>query len=355
MSAPNVGEAVKKPREKPRVAVVGGETPLGADLREVLAASILGGRMKLIGSEDTIGAVLSEEGGEPVVITALDADELNAAEVILFAGSEASTHKAFAKLEPVPELGRRILIDLTRALEDRPEARLRAPSAEPPGHDPGPSMTAVIAHPSAIATVAVLRALHGVHKVVRSVANAFEPASERGMLGINELHQQTVNLLAFQPLPKTIYDEQVAFNLLARYGDEAKESLAAIEERVESHVATLVALDAGQPGLPMPSLRVLQAPVLHGVSVSLWVELGEDWELDAVERTLAQAGLDVRGEGLDGPNGVGMAAQSGIAVGSVARDKNNRRALWLFAVADNYRVVAENALAVARGEFLRTV
>ena len=44
---------------------------------------------------------------------------------------------------------------------------------------------------------------------------------------------------------------------------------------------------------------------------------------------------------------------SALAIGSIARDKNDRRALWLYAVADNYRLVAENALAVARGEFLR--
>jgi len=344
-------KTTKKPLEKPRVALVGGETPLGADLREVLSGSILGGRVKLIGSEDTVGAVLSEEGGEPVVITALDSDELNAARLIFFAGSEASTRKAFLQIQPEPGAAKPILIDLTRALEDRPEARLRAPSAEPAGYDPGPASIAVIAHPAAIVTVAVLRALHEVYPVKRSVTTAFEPASERGMAGIDELHQQTVSLLAFQPLPKAVYDEQVAFNLLARYGEEAKESLASIEERVENHIATLVALDSG---LPMPSLRLLQAPVLHGTTVSMWIELGSDWELPAIEQTLAQAGLDVRSETLEGPHGVGMAAQSGIAVGSIVRDKNDRRALWLFAVADNYRLVAENALAVARGEFLRS-
>ena len=35
---------------------------------------------------------------------------------------------------------------------------------------------------------------------------------------MDELHQQTVNLLSFQPLPKDVFDAQVAFNLVARYG-----------------------------------------------------------------------------------------------------------------------------------------
>ena len=47
---------------------------------------------------------------------------------------------------------------------------------------------------------------------------------------MDELHQQTVNLLSFQPLPKDLFDEQVAFNMLARYGQKSKLSLESLEE-----------------------------------------------------------------------------------------------------------------------------
>jgi aspartate-semialdehyde dehydrogenase len=338
---------IEKPRVVPRVALVGGETPLGAEMRDVLRGSVLGGRVKLIGSEDT-GTVLTEEGGEPVVITALDADELNAAQVVFFAGSEAASRKAFGKIEG----GDRVLIDLSRGLEDMPGSRIRAPLAEPAGYEPGAATVSVVAHPAAIMIVALLRTLASVQPVARAVATAFEPASERGKAGIEEMHQQTMNLLAFQPLTKVIYDEQVAFNLMARYGEEAREPLAAIEDRMERHVASLTAMRAD---VPLASMRLLQAPVMHGTCVSLWLELGGDFEMEAVTAALEAAGVDVRGADVDGPNPVGMAAQGGIAVGSVARDRNQRRALWLFAVADNYRLVADNALAIARGHLLRSV
>ena len=39
---------------------------------------------------------------------------------------------------------------------------------------------------------------------------------------MDELHQQTVNLLSFQPLPKDVYDAQVAFNMLARHGQKSQ-------------------------------------------------------------------------------------------------------------------------------------
>ena len=38
---------------------------------------------------------------------------------------------------------------------------------------------------------------------------------------MDELHEQTVNLLSFQQLPKTVFDAQVAFNLLDRYGEKS--------------------------------------------------------------------------------------------------------------------------------------
>jgi aspartate-semialdehyde dehydrogenase len=333
-------------KERPRVAVVGGETPLGADLRELLAGSILGGRVKLVGSEDSDDAILTEQGGEPVVITAMDAGELNTARVVFMAGAPAATRKAYSLIEPGPD--RPMLVDLTRALEELPEAHLRAPSVEPPSYLAPKVGLAVVAHPAAILLASLINCLHQAHAVRQAVATVFEPTSERGVAGIHELQQQTVNLLSFQPLPKAIFDEQLAFNVLAAYGEEAAESLASIEQRIEKHLATLL---AHGDGVPMPSLRVLQAPVMHGHSVSLWVEFLRTIDLKEIEGALAAAGMELRSEA---PTAVGMAAQSGIAVGALETDRNHRHALWLFSAADNYRLAAENALAIARNELIRS-
>ena len=43
-----------------------------------------------------------------------------------------------------------------------------------------------------------------------------------------------------------------------------------------------------------------------------------------------------------------MAGQSGVAVGAVTLDRNNPQAAWLWIVADNLRLQAENAVAVAQ-------
>ncbi len=45
------------------------------------------------------------------------------------------------------------------------------------------------------------------------------------MPGVEELQQQTVSLLSFKSLPKAVFDNQLSFNLLARYGEEAPRPL----------------------------------------------------------------------------------------------------------------------------------
>jgi aspartate-semialdehyde dehydrogenase len=57
--------------------------------------------------------------------------------------------------------------------------------------------------------------------------------------------------------------------------------------------------------------------------------------------------IDVRGADFEPPNNVGQAGQGGISVGSITPDRNNADACWFWVVADNLRLSAENAVAVA--------
>jgi aspartate-semialdehyde dehydrogenase len=98
----------------------------------------------------------------------------------------------------------------------------------------------------------------------------------------------------------------------------------------------------------MPSLRLIQAPVFHGYSLSLWVEFEENPGVEAVESALADARIDVRRSDLEPPTAVGTAGQDGVAVGAVAMDRNAPQACWCWLVADNLRLAAENAVAVGK-------
>jgi len=324
--------------DRPLIALVGGDTLLAKEIREVLAGTKPAPRVQLISAAGDGSATLGAEDDEPIVMAPLSAESLTGAAVAFLAGSPASSRRA---LKVNPKGGPR-LIDLAAGLEEQPEARLRAPSADPVPQ-PSDATIQVIAHPAAIALAMLLGRLSTAARIRTAIVHIFEPASERGQKGLDELQQQTVGVLSFQKLKTDVFDTQLAFNMLARYGEEALEPLESIEQRVEKHLASLL---TAWPGVPMPSLRVIQAPVFHGHSISAWVEFEENPGVDALSKILTEGGIDVRTN--EPPSNVGVAGQSGLSAGAIAVDHNQPRAAWFWLVSDNLRLAAENAVAVAR-------
>jgi aspartate-semialdehyde dehydrogenase len=334
------------------VVLVGSESLLAREVRDIVATSgpALGGRLdvridlRLIAADDEKAGALTRVGDEPAVVIELTALNLSGARAVMLAGSAAANRKA---VELAPE-GTPV-IDLTYTAEERPDARLRAPSVESePDEDLGDAAVHVIAHPAAIALALFLRRLHANDTVKRSVIQIFAPASEHGTVGVEELQQQTVSLLSFKTMPKAVFDAQASFNLLAKYGEEAPAPLEETELRIERHLATLLALPGEGEGAPMPSLRLVQAPVFHGYSFSAWVEFDVNPGVEALESGLAMGAIEVRGAEFDPPSNISQAGQSGIAVGAISPDRNDAEACWFWLVADNLRLTAENGVAVAR-------
>ncbi len=324
------------------IALVGGETLLGREVRDVLGETALGQHMRLVAGADEESGTLTAIGDAAAFLAKLNPEDLIEATVIILAGSQESSKTA---LNAHPS---GLIIDLTYSAEEDPEARIRAPQIEGSDYEVDHSGPQIVAHPAATAIAMVLRQLNNSYPIARAIVHIFEPASERGKAGIEELQQQTVNLLSFQPLPKKIFDTQVAYAMLAQFGAEAPVSLSDIEDRIERHLASLLErLD----GVPMPSLRLIQAPVFHGYSFSFWIEFEEGPAASDIEEAMSGAmsndAFDLRSGDLEAPNNVGVAGQSGIAVGAIAPDRNSANAYWIWAAMDNLRLAAESAAMIA--------
>ena len=325
------------------VALIGSETLLAREVRDIVATGGADFGLRLVAEVEEESGALTRVGDEASLVTGLNAESLADARAVILAGNAESSRQTLELLGDEPEAA---VIDLTYAAEERGDARLRAPLVETEGVED--AAVHVIAHPAAIAIALLLRRLHAGDPVRNSVIQIFAPASEQGVLGVNELQQQTLSLLSFKNLPKAVFDTQLSFNLLARYGEEAPAPLEETEMRIERHLASLLALPGDGEGAPMPSLRLIQAPVFHGYSFSAWVEFVDAPDMEALESGLATDGIEVRGGEFEPPSNVGQAGQGGIAVGAIAADRNRAEAAWLWFVADNVRLAAENAVAVAR-------
>lgn len=329
------------------LSIVGGETLLGREVRDQGRDLAARHSMQMIGAGDEAETTLTGIAGEVTVMTPLDRTRLITSDLVICAGDPASTRKCYEMVQ----LTGPPLIDLTSTLEDLPQARIRSALSErsttrteqAPSAKSGDRAVQIVAHPAASVAAALLARVHASFPVAHSVIQIFEPASERGQAGIHELQQQVTGLLGFRPLEKKVFDAQAGFNLLARYGEDAPVKLEDVELRIERHLATLLGGSA-----PLPSLRLIQAPVFHGHSFSFRIEFASRPGPDQLAAALASAQIEVRGPGVEPPTNVGVAGQSGITAGVIEPDRNHPRAMWLWAVADNYRVLADDGIAVAR-------
>ena len=326
----------KSRSQAPRIALVGGETLLGHEIEEVLKSRLDHAKVTAYAANGE--GTFDEEDGEAVYREPLEANSIRDDRAVLVAGNLDGARKAYELVKAVG--GRQLLVDCTGQLDQSPEAAIVAPQLETPSGFS--AWLYVLAHPAAVAILLALRQLALREPIRHSVLTVFEPASERGKRGASELHQQTTSLLSFKPLQKKIFDAQIGFNLLPAYGEEAPEALISVEQRVERHLASLLSRQK-KPLVPMPSLRIIQAPVFHSYSISAWVEFESPVTASAIAEALASPQIEVRGANEEVPAGVDATGQSGVVAGDIRIDRNNPRAAWIWLVADNLRMVADAA------------
>ena len=325
-------------RNKPlRLALVGGETLLGRELSERFESRLP--KALVTSYAASAQPMFGEKEGEAVFVEALTVQALTAEDAVVVAGSDEGAQLAYSLAKDAKN--RPVVIDCTGHLESQPNARLVSPLLEEV-KDAAEAPLWVIAHPAASALALVLARLGRRATIVRAVGEVFEPASERGKRGLNELHQQTTGLLAFKNLEKDVFDAQLAFSMLPKYGAEAPAALLAVEETIERQLATLLAKYA-DAHVTVPSLRLLQAATFHGYSFSLWVEFDSVVAASAVEEALASAQIEIRGHADEPPTNVGATNQSGLIAGDIRSDRNNNRAVWIWVTADNLRLTSDAA------------
>jgi aspartate-semialdehyde dehydrogenase len=324
-----------------RVAIVGGATLKGKEVAEMLNdRNFPAADVKLLDDDESLGQ-LETMGDEVTFIQSVRSEQFDNVDFTFFASDPESTRKNWIRAQHSGGA----IVDLSYALEDEPTARVRSTWIErelgkPPQADlqPGP---AVVAHPAAVVLALLLLRARKAGPIRRVVATVFEPASEHGQRGMDELHQQTVNLLSFQQLPKVIFDAQVAFNMIARYGENATPTLESIERRVLKHLELI----AG-PDVPRPSLLMVQAPIFHGHAFSVYVELEKTVALGDLSQALTGEHVSVARLASDSPNNVNAAGQGDVLV-SVAGDANHENGYWLWAASDNLRIAASTAVEAA--------
>ena len=324
-----------------RAAIVGAASLKGKEIAEILnERNFPAVDVRLLDDDESLGQ-LEAMGDEISFIQSVRAEQFEHVDFTFFASDPDCTRKNWKRARDAGST----IIDVSGALEEEPGASVRSLWVErergqiaPPELQPGPCVTA---HPVSIVLAMLLLRAKKATVIRRAVATLFEPASEHGQRGMDELHQQTVNLLSFQPLPKDIFDAQVAFNLLSRYGQKAQPSLDSIEARILRQYRKITSHDA-----PDPALLLVQAPIFHGHAVAIFLETDSAPNVQALSEALAGDHVTVPEPEDDAPSNVSSAGQGNISV-TVKTDPAQPNGVWLWAAADNIRIAALTAVECA--------
>jgi len=324
-----------------RVAIVGAASLKGRELKDVLSDRNFPARdIRLLDDDESLGQ-LEAVGDEPTFIQSVLPEHMDNVDFTFFASEENFTRNTWSMAKKAGS----DIIDLSYGLAGQPGVELRAPWVEREiGVVPRVDLAgspARIAHPAAMVLALLLLRAGKVARLSRAIATVFEPASERGKRGMDELHEQTVNLLSFQQLPKTVFDSQVAFNLIDRYGMNSTPSLETIAKRVQSDFESIVHGKAA-----VPSLMLLQAPIFHGHAFSLYIELERPAKVEELTSAFTGEHLDVSPGGEDSPSNVNAAGQEHVQV-MVRKDSERDNGFLIWAASDNLRVAALAAVECA--------
>jgi aspartate-semialdehyde dehydrogenase len=335
-----------------RIGIVGASSLVGKELSDELGESLLGASDFVLLDEDEAAGQITATGDEASFIQRLESSSFDKMDFVFFAGTPEVTKKYWQNARRAGAS----IVDMTYALAGEKDVPARAPwvgealaAKTQNGQKLDLTTPAVVAgHPAAVMLALVAARLRAKLPLKSVAATVMEPASENGRLAMDELHQQTVNLLSFQTLPREQYDAQVAFNILPSLGEAAKVKLAVAERRIRGDYA---AFSRGL--LPPLALQVVQAPVFHGYTVSMLVEVGQSATTEQIEAALAGEHVDVVSGESDPPSNLSAAGQEDIMVRvseDVGSDGESR--FWLWLAADNLKLAALNAIACA-GELRR--
>jgi aspartate-semialdehyde dehydrogenase len=254
-----------------------------------------------------------------------------------------------AGLERQGSRGARAVVDLCSAVPKAATALLRVPFLDGPStatEDSGTGKGLHIIgapHAATIMISALLSRLGARFPVRSAVGQIFSPASEMGPRAIDELQKQTVNLLSFQKVPREAFGAQIAFNLLPRLGT-GFEKADALELRVRNELKAYLGGRA-----PVPALRLLQVPVFYSTAVSLYAETEERVPPSDLVVALDGAPVAIRRTSEKAPSQADAAGSNEILVDAIQPDAGHPAGIWLWAVADNMRLAAINAVQIAEG------
>jgi aspartate-semialdehyde dehydrogenase len=330
-----------KRKEKYVVAVVGATGAVGNEMIAVLEERDFPlDSIRLFASERSEGIRLKFKGQE-IPVETLKEDSFQGIDIALFsAGAERS--KIWA---PIAAKSGCVVIDNSSQWRMDPEVPLVVPEVNP--HDLK-WHKGIIANPncSTIQMVVALKPIHDVAKIKRVVVTTFQSVSGTGKKAMDELLQQTVDLLNFKEIKIQVYPHQIAFNVLPHIDKFLENGYTKEEMKMVNETKKIM----GDPSIKVTATTV-RVPVFRGHSESVNIETERKLTTQEVIEILSKApGIVVidNPEKNEYPLPIYASGRDEVFVGRIREDESIENGINMWVVSDNLRKgAALNAVQIA--------
>jgi aspartate-semialdehyde dehydrogenase len=330
-----------KKKDKYIVAVVGATGAVGNEMIAVLEErNFPVEQLRLFASERSKGKTL-EYNGKPVAVEVLTDKVFDGIDIALFsAGGDRS--KEFA---PAAAKAGCIVIDNSSAWRMDPEVPLVVPEVNPDDVDWNKG---IIANPncSTIQMVVALKPIHDAATIKRVIVTTFQSVSGTGKKAMDELMNQTKEMLSFVDIKPEVYPHQIAFNCLPHIDVFQEDGYTKEEVKMIDETKKIM----GDDSIKVTATAV-RVPVFRGHSEAINIET--EYKLDANDARAALAAApgilvyDAPEKNIY-PMQTTCANKDEVYVGRVREDNTIENGLNIWIAADNLRKgAALNAVQIA--------
>jgi len=331
-------------KQQYNVAVVGATGAVGEVMLSILAErSFPIGEIHALASSRSAGSSVMF-GNRRLTVQNLAEFDFSGVDIGLFsAGGSISAEHA-----PRAAASGCVVIDNTSHFRNDEDIPLVVPEVNPHAIA-GYTQRGIIANPncSTIQMLVALKPLHDAVGIERINVATYQAVSGTGKEAIDELAQQTAQLLNGRPVEASVYPKQIAFNCLPHIDSFQDNGYTREEMKMvwETHKI-----------LGDESVRVnpttVRVPVFYGHSEAVHIETREPLDAERARDLLARApGVTVLDDRADGgyPTAATDAARhDAVFVGRIREDISHERGLNLWVVADNVRKgAALNSVQIA--------
>ncbi|GAB6988970.1 aspartate-semialdehyde dehydrogenase [Paenibacillus pini] len=334
--------------QKFNVAVVGATGAVGEQILKLLDQRDFPiSSLKLLSSARSAGTTINFKG-QDITVEEATPESFKGIDIALFsAGGDVSK-----ELAPHAARHGAVCIDNTNAFRMDPHTPLVVPEVNPEQID---EHNGIIANPncSTIQMVAALKPLQDAYGISRIIVSTYQAVSGAGSRAIDELHRQTKAVIEGQevtpdilPVGSLPVKHQIAFNAIPQI-DKFQENGYTLEE-MKMVLETKKIMKDESISVTATCVRI---PVVYGHSESVYVELKNDYDLDAVKKLLADSpGITL----VDDPSSqayplaTDCAGKPDVFVGRLRRDLGDNKGLNMWIVSDNLmKGAAWNAVQIA--------